>query len=109
MAFNEEYLKNVLLICHWINEVIFKKPQEITREHSVLCLYGASGSGKSTINNALREAFNGYLWITQGEFQSPDVGYTSMIVIEDTTIEKLDTEKMKQITDYQSTCKIQYK
>lgn len=106
MAYHEEYLKNILLICTWMNNVIFKKPEDVGRQHSVLCLYGASGSGKSTINNTLKDAFNGYLWIMQGEFQSPDVGYTSLIVVEDTTIEKLDNEKMKQITDYQSTCKL---
>jgi hypothetical protein len=32
-----------------------------------------------------------------------------MIVIEDTSIEKLDTERLKQITDFQATCKLQYK
>jgi phage/plasmid-associated DNA primase len=52
--YSMQYLKNMVLIATWFNNTILRKPTDVNRQHSVLCLYGTGGSGKSTINNTFK-------------------------------------------------------
>lgn len=105
------YLASMLLVAKWYSMLILRADSTITDNNNlVLYMYGREGCGKSTIADMLEMAFTRYKWECSGIFQNIDeMTKASFIHYEESDINKLKEGKMKQLTDYTSSVKIQAK
>lgn len=63
-----EQVAQFLQVALWIARVLFPKPSKVGNNNAALCLMLEAGTGKSTIANALKDAFGGYLYEVNGNF-----------------------------------------
>jgi adenylate kinase family enzyme len=77
----------------------------VSNNNAALALWGCAGSGKSTIAEALKKAFNGHELATRSNFQAPEIAKAGIISISEATWKDLKSSDYKNLTDFRASVK----